>query len=269
MNKNQKLFEKFSYLCKICKIAFQKFCKTNQSSVDRPNDVLVDSSHLEVTGESKLVVAGERPAGRPSSVVGDSRSPASSDAADPALASIRRASDALPEPGGVLSVSALGPDLKTLDSMIKNRVDVFVRGFREREKRKKNLVIFGLEEGKRNDKHKIEKIFFRIGVLSFNIERCFRIGKKLDGTKPRPLLVQMGNAVQKSMVLKRAPALSHTPGVQHLFVRADMDRESRERWRSVRSSNSPSAALGSVSSKSESVSVSSVVDPAKDSSRRK
>lgn len=124
----------------------------------------------------------------------------------------------------------------SIPSIVKNEVEKALHAYRERENRKKNLMVFGLEEGNGRDGRKIERVILGLGVASFQVVRFNRVGKKAADGKPRPLLVQMGSASQKAIVLRRAPQLEHQRGCQRIFIRADMDREARERWKCTRNS---------------------------------
>jgi hypothetical protein len=132
-----------------------------------------------------------------------------------------------------------------IKSAVKESLDEAMHTWKEREKRKRNLFIVGIDEGRGNDRRKLERLFINMSVGSFAIEKFHRVGRKIEG-KTRPLLVQMGSVQQKSFVLKRAPMLAHSERARHVFVRPDMDGERMEKWKNARMQNRDCPKKGSV-----------------------
>lgn len=83
--------------------------------------------------------------------------------------------------------------------------------FEEREKRKNNLIIFGIPEShslnpesrKKEDLDNVYSIFHRdLDVKSQEVKTLYRLGKKSDS--PRPLKVVMGNEATREEILREA-----------------------------------------------------------------
>ena len=107
-----------------------------------------------------------------------------------------------------------------------------LEAYREREKRKFNVVVFGLEEGGSKDKVKISRLFHALGVGPISLSRYYRLGKKVEGSKiSRPLLVTLGSVYEKRVVLNAVHDLMFVKGYESIFVRADRTKEKRAEFR--------------------------------------
>ena len=74
-------------------------------------------------------------------------------------------------------------DSAELARLLSDEVARQLEAYREREKRKLNVVAFGMEEGGAKDKVKISRLFhaLRVGPVSFS--RFYRLGKRLKARK--------------------------------------------------------------------------------------
>ena len=105
---------------------------------------------------------------------------------------------------------------------------------RDRERRRKNVLVFGVQENvppsREKDRENVFEIFrnLEVPVRTF---RAFRIGKPVEG-KGRPLLVELGGVWERNLLLGRAPRLSCLRGFERIFVRPDLPLENRRSsWR--------------------------------------
>ena len=108
----------------------------------------------------------------------------------------------------------------------------------ENDRRKNNLIIFGVRESEKgdteakyeDDKMECRKIFEEIRVNDCRMEQLIRLGKKRDDGKARPLLARLGSEGEKWAVLSRAKNLRNFgEPMSKVFVNRDMSREEREK----------------------------------------
>ncbi|XP_075970122.1 uncharacterized protein LOC142987659 [Anticarsia gemmatalis] len=80
--------------------------------------------------------------------------------------------------------------------------------YMKRDKKKNNIIIFGLQEEEESTTGLIEvvkNIFnkdLNINIGDFEINQIFRIGKKSPGRKPRPVLLSLVNSWKKTEILR-------------------------------------------------------------------
>ena len=111
---------------------------------------------------------------------------------------------------------------------------------REQEQRAENVVIYGVEESKKEEKEdreaedvtKVHEVVEAIGIQDKSaIEVKFRAGKKVDGGKPRPIVVKIADEETRAKVLANARHLSRKPAWQNVYVGSDMTFKQREEAR--------------------------------------
>ena len=125
---------------------------------------------------------------------------------------------------------------------VQKKVGEYVKAAREEDvendRRKNNLIIFGVRESEKgdteakyeDDKMECRKIFEEIRVNDCRMEQLIRLGKKRDDGKARPLLVRLGSEGEKWAVLSRAKNLRNSgEPMSKVFVNRDMSREEREK----------------------------------------
>ncbi|KAG6460115.1 hypothetical protein O3G_MSEX011784 [Manduca sexta] len=98
----------------------------------------------------------------------------------------------------------------------------------EREKRKNNLVFFGVEEVGKSERELVDYIKETIEesgvqIYSQEISNVYRIGKKSEN-KNRPVVVSLTTQWKKHLVLKNK---SHLP--ENIYVKEDYSRETLEK----------------------------------------
>ena len=112
----------------------------------------------------------------------------------------------------------------------------------ERERRKKNIVIFNLQEPNgsesseryREDEEKCGKIFVEeLNVQDLRIEKLIRIGKKTENRR-RPLLVKLGSEDERKTVMKAASKLRNSKNFERLYISKDMTVSEREKEKKLR-----------------------------------
>ena len=83
------------------------------------------------------------------------------------------------------------------------------------ERKKNNLVVFGLQENGRDDISQLRALFSSLGAdIKVNSSQFFRTGRSLK--KPRPLIVKLRNQEEKAEILFKAKRLKNNqdwPGV--------------------------------------------------------
>ena len=119
----------------------------------------------------------------------------------------------------------------------------------ERKERKCNLVIYNLEESKKQfgkdrdleDLERIKDIFNNsIKVENFQIVKSFRMGRKQDSntnenTRSRPVLIKMSDEKEKWNVLKNAKELKDAEGwKKKIGISPDLCKEDREKEKQLR-----------------------------------
>ena len=108
----------------------------------------------------------------------------------------------------------------------------------EEEKRKNNLVVYGVKESedtdkdnrKKHDKDEIIKISKFLGLDDFteyNIVRILRMGTYTEGTR-RPLLVELDSAVTKYKIMRNTYKLKDVDDYKGWSLQHDMTKEQRE-----------------------------------------
>src|SRR3989442_15652517 len=140
--------------------------------------------------------------------------------------------------------SASGADTVANSLNIPNRtIKVEVSEVMEREKRKNNLVILGIEET--NDefatKEKLKNIINALGADENKIKYYGRVGRVGQGTKARIVRVTCEDAETKRNFLKSANKLKTMEGFANVYVALDLtkvqqtqDKNLREKLKDIR-----------------------------------
>ena len=129
---------------------------------------------------------------------------------------------------------------KTKDSQIKN-IETKLESL-EKEKRKKNRVIYNLQESNKTeagqrydeDRANIQKIFTQELLRDgFKVERIIRLGKRTEGRR-RPTLVEMRNENEKMDILINAKKLRHSVEYPKLYINKDLTFDERMNEKQLR-----------------------------------
>lgn len=113
----------------------------------------------------------------------------------------------------------------------------------EREKRKNNLVIFGIEETNDENltKDKVKEIVIAVGLEESKIQYFGRVGRNLSGTKTRVVRVVCSDLEVKRKFLKEASKLKGLQGYNKVYVSPDLtksqqiiDKKLRDKLREIR-----------------------------------
>lgn len=106
----------------------------------------------------------------------------------------------------------------------------------ERQKRAKNVMVFGMNESdKEKDTQNIVKLFeFLVGNNSVNILQLYRIGSRRDD-KCRPLKVVLPNESDVLLLIRNASKLKSNPQFAKVYVAFDRTRRQTEEYRVVKS----------------------------------
>jgi hypothetical protein len=106
-----------------------------------------------------------------------------------------------------------GVPKKSLDEAVQRVVDRHLSDDRDLDNRKRNLIIYRVPEDTNDTleigKEKDKKYFFslcseslQVGVEEGDVAKMFRLGKKTENGKPRPLLVGFKSEEKKSEIMK-------------------------------------------------------------------
>ncbi|KAI5728100.1 hypothetical protein M8J77_023406 [Diaphorina citri] len=102
------------------------------------------------------------------------------------------------------------------------------------DKRRKNLVIYGVSEEQTNLENILMTLFcthMKIqGFSLMEIDFCRRLGKEPNHSKPRPILVGLTTQRRKIEILKNSPSLKGTT----VFVKQDISPGAREAQKKLR-----------------------------------
>lgn len=113
----------------------------------------------------------------------------------------------------------------------------------EKERKKKNIVIFNVEEseeketGKRiqEDMDKCLKIFAQeLEVQDLTVEKVIRIGRKSEENKRRPMIVKLGSENDRNTVLGRAKKLRYSEEFVRVYIVKDLTEDEREKDKKLR-----------------------------------
>jgi PHD-finger len=112
-------------------------------------------------------------------------------------------------------------------------VQIEINECMEREKRKKNLVIVGIEENDDDDivANKVSEVVRSTGGDKFEI--IGRVGKKL-GNKPRLIRVCIEDGEDRTKILKGAVNLRNVTGLERVFVMPDLTKMQQETEKKLR-----------------------------------
>lgn len=106
----------------------------------------------------------------------------------------------------------------------------------EREKRKNNLVIFGIEEtndeGKTKDR--IKEISLAMGIEADKLVYVGRVGRNLSGTKTRLVRINCEDAEIRRKVLKDAIKLKSVLGYERTYISPDLTKVQQEQDKKLR-----------------------------------
>lgn len=112
----------------------------------------------------------------------------------------------------------------------------------ERERKKKNVIMFNLKEsleGEAEKRYKEDlersmKIFaVELGIQDLTIEKVFRIGKKQDDMN-RPMIIKLGSEEDRLTVLRKAKILRHSEEFGRVYISRDMTEAEREKDKQLR-----------------------------------
>jgi hypothetical protein len=104
----------------------------------------------------------------------------------------------------------------------------------EREKRRSNLILFGIpEEGNGGDGLEIVKDVIN-GLLGTDVayEVVGRVGKK--GDKPRPIRIKVEDGQMRKKILTYSKRLKDTAGKESIYISPDLTRQQQEEDRKLR-----------------------------------
>ena len=111
---------------------------------------------------------------------------------------------------------------------------------KEMEEKANNLVVYGLKESEKEnakdrmdeDDEKVKEMVEEIGVeLKGKVEVKFRAGKKVEGGKPRPVIVRFEDDETREQLLTHARRLARKDDWRNVFISPDLTWKQREEAR--------------------------------------
>ncbi len=120
-----------------------------------------------------------------------------------------------------------------------------IREIKDQEERKRNLVFFNIPESKASDvndraKHDKEEVKEISKICQATIKKdemikAIRLGKKPNGDKPRPLLIELVSDEKKPTLFKNLSKLQNAPGkYKSVSVKNDLTPKQRELEKNLR-----------------------------------
>ena len=107
----------------------------------------------------------------------------------------------------------------------------------EREKRKSNIIIMGLNK-EMTEKEMEDFIGEMIGTIleteDVELKVQGRIGKKMDGEKKRPVKVEIRDAAARRKIIQKASNLKKEPKYEKIYVSPDLTRKQQEGDKALR-----------------------------------
>ena len=124
-------------------------------------------------------------------------------------------------------------------SSVESNNDVVFDELREREARKKNLVIHqipeppeSLDKGGQRKEHDTQKVldifgFLQVPVRKEGIKFIYRAGEKPDNGKPRPIILSLKNIAEKEAIMDSARNLANS-NFSHISIVPDLTQRQRK-----------------------------------------
>lgn len=130
-------------------------------------------------------------------------------------------------------VDMLTNEVRTVKSTVKDAKDKIETGD-ERLKRRNNIVFYNLEEGP-NDKASIIKLINEVTCqdLAGSIQDSFRMGKKSEEGKARPLLLKLDCYGTKNTIMENSYKLRKSENFSRVMMNHDMSVEERQEIRKL------------------------------------
>jgi hypothetical protein len=145
-----------------------------------------------------------------------------------------------------VGITASAESAGNISSVPSRNIKIEVSEVMEREKRKNNLVIFGIDET--NDefatKDRVKEIISAVGLEENKVKYFGRVGRNATGPRPRSVRVVCEDAETKRSFLKSAFKLKTIEGYANIYVSSDLtkmqqiqDKKLRDKLKEIRLSN--------------------------------
>ena len=110
----------------------------------------------------------------------------------------------------------------------------------DREKRRNNVIIFGLPEcnegtvskRKKYDETLVKEVFEAIGCDDIDTETIFRLGRNIG--KMRPVKVTLRNRISKAEIMRKARDLRTSDKYKKVFISNDKTKMQQTEWSDLR-----------------------------------
>ena len=142
----------------------------------------------------------------------------------------------------VSSLNTANEQVQTLPYAPSSSPVEFVDEYLNRERRKMNLVVYGLPESSAtssSERHLADSNNFvglvdsEFKISNLEISKCFRLGKPKND-KPRPLLVMLTDISAKRQILRNAKLLRNSNSHKRVFISPDLTQQEREANKKLR-----------------------------------
>ncbi|ESN98140.1 hypothetical protein HELRODRAFT_177383 [Helobdella robusta] len=131
------------------------------------------------------------------------------------------------------NIESLTTNVKEIHSSVldtKNHLDVA----NERDIRRNNLVIFNIPENEsfswKADKEKVLQLLKEITDenLEKEVSNVFRLGKRVNDQKPRPILIKLLNLTTKNLILENCFKLRRSKSFNGVYINHDLIKLDRD-----------------------------------------
>ncbi len=120
-----------------------------------------------------------------------------------------------------------------------------IKEIKDQEERMRNIILFNVPESKATDinertKHDKEEVKEITKICNATIKkdemiRAIRLGKKPNGDKPRPLLIEISSEPKKKALFKNLSKLQNAPEkYRSISIQNDLTQKQREREKIMR-----------------------------------
>ena len=134
------------------------------------------------------------------------------------------------------TVEVLTSDVKSIQRSVKDtgeKLDVAA----DRQGRRNNMVAYNLLENDQNSRVKDKESVLKLleGITEMKLEKeiveVYRLGRRDDSHKTRPVLIKFENHSIKNLVMENAPRLRRSESTRNVILSNDLSREDRQECR--------------------------------------
>ena len=133
-------------------------------------------------------------------------------------------------------VEVLTSNVKSIQQSVEDtETKIYVAA--DRQGRINNIVIYNMPENDNNSRTEVKDNVLKLmeDITKMKLEKdisdVFRLGRKSELQKPRPVLVKFENQLVKNLVMENAPKLRRTEATKNIILGNDLSKEDRQECR--------------------------------------